>query len=98
LLLVRSHRILRANNFDRSKTSDLNLLLIIRKRFLGECQCFLLNFHVLVCVDQIPIEVLNLVDGGNDLKTERDVCDLAIVFGDLNQTRIREESESLQKM
>ena len=66
--------------------------------FVGEGERVLLHLHVLVGVDQIPVDVLDLVDGGDDLETKGDVGQFAVIFRDDDETLVGQEAETLQQV
>src|SRR6202034_663114 len=96
-LLILSDGALSAYGFDWRQAADLDLLLRIRKRLLGKRQRLILHAGVLVGIDQIPVNVFDLIDGINDLQTERYIGEFAIVFGDADEAGIRGKPEALQK-
>src|SRR5208337_1684144 len=61
-------------------------------------QRLLLDSHVLIGVDQVPIQVFDLVHGGDDLQAESHVGDLAVILGDADEARVRHEAKSLQQV
>ena len=69
-----------AHHFDRGQGANLDLLLVVRKRLVGQGHGTLLNFHILVGVDQIPVDILNLIHSRNDLKAKSYVRNLAVIL------------------
>ena len=67
ILLAGVYGALRADDLDRRHGPDLGLTLGIIERFLGIGQRFLLYAHVFVGVDEIPVHVFDLIDGGDYL-------------------------------
>ena len=78
--------------------SDLDLLLVIGERFVGEGEGVLLDFHILVGVDQVPVNVFDLVDGGDHLEAERDVGELAVILRDDDEATVGKRAETLEQM
>src|SRR3954468_14833908 len=95
-LLVGRYGVLSANDFDGSKASDLDLLLIVRQRFLRKGKGLLLHPHVFVRKDQVPVQILNLVDCRGYLQAKGNVCDLAVVLRNADQAIVRQKAETLQ--
>ena len=60
--------------------------LVSERVFSAERQRFLLHARVLVGVDEIPVHVLDLIDGRDDLQAESHVAKFAIVLGDADET------------
>jgi hypothetical protein len=65
---------------------------------LREGQSFLLHPHVFKCVDQVPVQVFNLIDGGDHLQAKGYVGNLTVVFRNADETRVRQKAEALQKL
>ncbi len=95
-LLIRGHYALRTHNFNRCQGANLHLLLIVGERLFRQGQRFLLHLHVLVGVDQVPVNVLDLIHRGDHLQTKGDIGDLAVVLGDANESGGRQQAEALQ--
>ena len=72
-LLVRSHGAFRAHRFNRRQTADFDLFLRVGQCLLGECQRFFFHSLIFVGVDKIPIHILDLIHGGDDLQPESHV-------------------------
>jgi hypothetical protein len=53
---------------------------------------------ILVGIHQIPVDVLDLIDGRNDLEAKRDIGNLAIVLGNANEAIIRSKAEALHQV
>ncbi len=98
VLLVGGDGALRAHDLNGSYGSDLCLPFGVIQRFLGVGQGFLLHANILVGVHQIPVHVFDLVHGGDDLQTESDVGNLAIVPGDADKARVGQKAETLQQV
>ena len=96
-MLIGSHGAFGAHHFDGRQGSDFHLLLVIGERLVRQGQRVLLHFDVLVSIHQVPVHVLDLIDGGDHLQAERDVGNLAVVFRDANEPRVRQKSQSLQQ-
>ena len=56
-----------------------------------------MHLDVFVGIHQVPVDVLDLVDRGDDLKAESDIGDLAVILGDTNKARIRKQAQPLQQ-
>ena len=97
-LLVRGHGALRAYRFNGGETADFNLFLGVGKRLLGKRQRFFFHALVLVGIDEIPVHVLDLIDGGDNLQAESHVGKFAVVFGDADEASVGRKSKTLQKM
>ena len=74
------------------------LLLGIGQRLLCVGESFLLHSYVFVGVDQIPIHILDLIDGGDDLQAEGDVGNFTIVLGDADEAHVGKGTEALQQV
>ena len=98
VLLVGGDGALRTHDLDGRNGADLGLALGVFESFLRVGQRFLLHANILVGVDQVPIHVFDLVDGGDDLQAEGYVGNLAIVPGDADKTRVGEEAPTLQEI
>ena len=98
VLLVGGDRALRAHDLNGRHGADLRLTLGIVESLLRIGQGFLLHPHILVGIDQIPIHVFDLIDGGDDLQAEGNVGDFAVVLGDADEARVGKRSEALQQI
>ena len=98
ILLLRSHRTLRAHDLNRRHCTDLRLALGIVQRSLSIRQGLLLHAHVFERVDEIPVHVFDLIDRGDYLQPEGNIGNLAIVFRDANESGIGQKSETLQQV
>ena len=96
--MIAGHGALRANHFDGGEGPDLDLFLGVGERLLREGEVLLLHFHVFVGVDEVPVHVFDLVDGGDGLQAERHIGNSAVVLGDLNETGVGGEAEALQQV
>ena len=94
-LLIRGHYALRTHNFDRRQGANLHLLFIVGERLLRQGQRFLLHLHVLVGIDQVPINILDLIHRGDYLQTKSDIGDFAVVLGNANESGGRQQAEAL---
>ena len=74
------------------------LLLIVRKRLVGQVQGALLHRHVLVSIDQVPVDVLNLRDGLDDLVAKGHVFNFAVVSGNADLAQVGIKAEALQQV
>ncbi len=88
---------LRTDDLDRRERSDLDLLLVVGKCLVGECERTLLHFHVFVGVDQVPVNILDLVDRCDDLQAKGNVRNFAIVLRDSDEASVRQKSKALQQ-
>ena len=98
VLLTGGHCALRAHHLNGRHGADLCLALCVFERFLRVSERLLLHADVFVGIDQIPIHVLDLVDGGDDLQAKSDIGDFAIVFRDANESRVGKKAETLQQI
>ena len=98
ILLVCCDGVLRANRFDWGKSADLNLLLGIRQSFLRESERLLLNSDVLEGINEVPVEVFNLIRGGDDLQTKGYIGYFTVVFCDSYEPVIGQKPETLQQL
>src|SRR6185369_16183045 len=89
---------LRANDLDRSKSSDLDLLAVVAQGAICKLKRALLYLHVLVGVDQVPVDVLDLGNRRDDLRLERSVRDLLVVLCLDDESTIVFEPPSLEKV
>ena len=89
---------LRANDFDGSERADLDLLFVVGKCLVRKSERALFYLHVLVCVDEIPINILDLVDGCNDLQAKGHVRYFAVVPRDADKAQVRPKSKTLQQL
>ncbi len=80
-LLIGCDRALCPHSFNRREATDLHLLLGVRKGLLREAQRFLLHPQIFIGIDQIPIHVLDLIDGGDDLQAECYIGKFTVVLG-----------------
>ena len=58
----------------------------------------LLRLHVLIIGDQLPIDVLDLVDGVENLLAEGGVGDAAVVLGFEDEAAIDPRTKAIQQM
>ena len=65
---------------------------------MRECVRLIIDLGLLVCADQIPINVLNLGDGRDDLVFETNVGDLLIVAGYAQVAEVRTKPEAGQQL
>ena len=72
-----SHCVLIGHHLHRGNRIEFELLLIIGERLVGETERTLIDLLVLVGIDQVPINILDLGHGGNDLCFESKICDLS---------------------
>ena len=86
---------MRPNILDGRQAADLDLLLIVGQRLLGERKGFLRHSHILIGKHQVPVEVFDLIYRSDDLKPESHVSDFAVVLGDPDQPIIGQEPEAL---
>src|SRR5579872_6042952 len=98
ILLVGGHGALRTHHLNGRRRADLRLPFGIFQRLLGIGQRFLLHANILVSVDKIPVHVLDLVYGRDDLQAKRDIGNLAVVLGDSDESRIGKKSKTLQQV
>src|SRR5450432_552904 len=98
ILLIRGDRTLRAHHLNRRHRPDLRLALAVVQSLLRVGQRLLLHADVFVSEDQIPVHVLNLVDGGDYLQAESNVGNLAVIFGDANESSVGQRAKSLQQV
>ena len=73
---------------------QLQLLLRVLEGLLGERQRLLVHPRLLIGADQIPVYVLDLSDGLDDLVLEGNVGDLLVVPGDTQIAQVGPEAES----
>jgi len=94
--LIGGYRALGAHHFNRSQAANLDLLFRVRKRLLRKGERLVLHPHIFVGKYQIPVNVLDLVNRGDDLQSKRDIGDFTVVLGDADQTIVRQKSKALQ--
>ena len=73
---------------------ELELLLIVGQSLVGEAQRSLLDLLVLIGIDEIPVDIFDLGDGGDDLLLKDEVGDLGVLFGDADPALVGGEAES----
>ena len=61
-------------------------------------RCAALNVDVLAGVDEFPVGIDGICDGGDGLLRKSQISDLAIIFGDDDVAAIREEPETVQQL
>src|ERR1041385_419502 len=88
ILLIGGDRTLSAHHLNWRHRADLGLALAVVEGFLRISQRFLLHAYIFVGKDQIPIHVLDLINGSNYLQTERDVRNLAVILRNANETSV----------
>ena len=98
LLLIAGHRALRPHRFDGSQSADFHLLLRVGKRLLREGQGLILHPHVFVREHQVPVDVFDLVHGGNNLQTKSHVGNLAVILRDADKARVGRKAKALQQV
>ena len=77
-----------SHDFDGGECTDFHLLLVVTEGLLREGKSFFLHADVLVGVDQVPVNIFDLVDGGDYLQAEGHVAALAVVLRDVNEAQI----------
>ena len=80
-LLVGGDRGVGVDDIERRERADLELLAVVFGELGGLRESALLGLLVLIGADQAPVDVLDLVDGVEQLLAEGGVGDAAIVFG-----------------
>ena len=93
-LLVSSDNALRPDYFDRRQSADFHLLLVIRQCFFREALRLFLHFHVFVSVYQVPIDVLDLIHGSDDLQTKSNIRDFTVILCNANKAAIRQKPKA----
>ena len=73
------------------------LLLVNLEGLLGKGERTLLDLLVLVCVHEVPVDVLHLRDGGDDLDLKRKVGDLAVALGDADVSLVGGAAKARQE-
>ena len=97
-LLVRGYGALCAYRFDGSETADVDLLLSVGQCLLRKRERFFFHSLVLVGIDEIPVHVLDLIDGSGNLQPESHVGKFAVVAGDADEASVGRKPKTLQKM
>jgi hypothetical protein len=65
------------------------LLLRVFQSLVGKSEGLLVDARLLVGTDQVPVDILDLGNGGDDLILESDVGDFLVVAGDAQIAEIR---------
>ena len=81
-----------ASDVERSHGADFQLFFIVVVEFVGNGDGLLLDFDVFASVNEFPIGVDGVGDGGDGLLSEREISDLAIVFGNDDVAAIDEST------
>ncbi len=87
-----------AHDFNGGQGSDLDLLLVVAVKSLVQGHGLLLDLHVLVEADQVPVGPDDRGDCGHDLLLEGQVADPQIVLGDADVAIVDRNPEALQEM
>ena len=77
---------------------QVKLLLVIRKGLLRKGQRALLELLVLVCVHQVPVNVLHLRNGCDHLFLKGEVVDLEVLLRNVNVALVARKSETRQQI
>ncbi len=81
-----------ASDVERSHGTDFQLFFIVVVEFVGNGDGLLLDFDVFAGVNEFPIGGDGVGDGGDGLLSEREISDLAIVFGNDDVAAIDEST------
>ena len=65
---------------------------------MASCSARWFTLHGFVGGHQVPVNVFDLRDRGDDLLAEDDVGDLAVIAGDANLAQVGIEAETLQQV
>ena len=87
-----------ARYFDARKRAKLGLLLVVFVELLRGLERLLLDAQILIEADQIPIEIEDGGDRGNDLLLELQVRDLHVVLGDANVSVVHGQTPALEQI
>ncbi len=88
----------RAGHIQRRHGADFQLFLVIVVEFFRDRNSLLLHVHVKPGIDQFPISVDGVGDGGDGLLSKSQVGDLAIVPGNKNIAAVGEEAETVEQL
>ena len=80
-----SHGRLIRHDLHRRDGLKLKLLLIVGEILVGEAERALADLLALVCIHEIPVDILHLGHGGDDLGFESKVGDLGVALGNADK-------------
>src|SRR5271169_312177 len=86
------------DNLNGRHGADLGLALSIVERLLLVGEGLLLHADIFIGVDEIPVDVFNLIDGGDDLQAEGDVGNFPVVLGNADKASVGQRAEALQQV
>ena len=92
-----SHGGLIRHDLHRGDGLELKLLLIVGESLVGEAERALIDLLALVGIDEVPVDVLDLGHGGDDLGLESKVGDLGVALGDADEALVGGDPEAGQK-
>jgi len=97
-LFVRGHARVGVQHVQRSQGADLQLLAVVRGQLAALVERPLLGLDVFIGVHQPPVNVLNLVDGVENLLAEGGVGDAAVVDRLVNKALVDPDAGSLKQV
>ena len=92
-----SHGRLIRHDLHRGDGLEFELLLIVGEILVGEAERALTDLLALVGIHEVPVDVLDLRHGGDDLGFESKVGDLGVALGDADIALVGGDAEAGQK-
>ena len=97
-LLIRSNRRLCIDHVQRGQRTNLQLLFVVFQQLAALFNGVLLGLHILVGLDQPPVNVLDLINGVENLLAEGGVRDAAVIHSLVNKSLVHPYARTLQQM
>src|ERR1700677_371226 len=95
--LAGGNRRLVFHDLQRRNVLQLQLFLVVDQGLIGVFQRPGLHLHVLISVDQIPIQVFGVGYGGDDLLLKGEIGGLHVSFGNVDVALVAGKAESVQQ-
>ena len=92
-----SHGRLIGHDLHRGDGLEFELLLIVGEILVGEAERALTDLLVFVGIHEVPVNILDLGHGGDDLRFESKVGDLGVALGNADEALVGGDPEAGQK-
>ena len=98
VLRIAGHAVVGVQHVERRQGADRQLLAVVRGELRRLLQRSLLGLHVFIVGDQLPVDVLDLIDGVEDLLAEGGVGDAPVVFGVDDEAAIDARPKAIEQV